>query len=89
MKDLKINFIKQAEIVDTFLKFSYCFPMDIKDRFIEYYGESLGNHFYKKFRYNCKKRENTFVAMVYTYGDMDSSNQEIFMKIVNDYYKES
>lgn len=77
---------EQAKTIDTFLKFAYNFPLDIHDRFKEYYGESLGAHFYKKFRGHCKKRENTFTAMIYTVGDMSNGNKETFMKMVNDYY---
>lgn len=82
------NFLKkEVNTVDTFLKFCYNFPFDIKERFIEYYGESLGNHFHKKFEGYTIKRENSFFGMVEMYQNMTTNNQIIFMEIVNDYYK--
>lgn len=77
---------EQAKTVDTFLKFCYCFPYDIKDRFINTFGESMGKHFYKKYRGYCKKKEDNFTAMIYTVGDMTPSNKALFMEMVNKYY---
>lgn len=80
---------QQAKAVDTFLKFAYCFPLDLKERFIEYYGQSMGKHFWGKYKGFCKTKSNTFIALIYTYGDMTTGNQQLFMQLINDYYKES
>lgn len=80
--------LKEAKTANKFLSFCYNYPMDIKDRFLKYYGENLGNHFYKSFQYNVSRVPNTFYGMIDTFSGMTTDHQETFMKMVNDYYEE-
>jgi len=77
----------QSKSVNLFLRFCYNFPFDIKDRFAEYYGKSLGEHFYRKFLGYTKDLPNSFYGMIRMYSEMTDNNREIFIKLINDYYK--
>lgn len=74
-----------AESVHGFLQFCYCYPYNIEMRFVDTYGESLGKHFYDKF----KRHKNNFVGMIYMFSDMDHDNAKLFIEMIDKYYTET